>query len=416
MESTVLKRTLPMLAALGLMVILSLPLRAADPPRTAELEARANAFLMLYQQLNQLQVTPDIRVADFLAVSPDIRAFTYDAIRRNAQTTAVQTYSDAAVAVQVQLSIREVVRTLAEACKSLYEGTKFQPQDFEKILLYTDREGLWGFGQSRGEPPSGIAAGSPVGWYDVGVFGRLKARHQACENAYRQLLNRIRALRLSPTRQVGEFMASDKRIAADIETFIRAHPISAEAHYLPERLCEVEATIDLPELIAEFKSLANAYNTGSEFLPESFNAIGMYFTEPKLKVIGGAVPPSEAEAQPVAEEVWTRTAKADPPDSVEDAQQAKLLAAKAAQASAREQLRKAILSELAPGGAKEADALAKNPTVQADIDALLINLRMVQIRNLKESSVEVTVELPIARLRALVEHYRDKNIIPANKP
>jgi hypothetical protein len=418
-------------------------------------EAAARAFAQVCKSLEELQVTPELRVGEFLSSGPDTRARVYETVRRAVRSTGPQVYSDGVTAVQVELPIREAVRALAEACRAEGgEGTataivpggggvsglnpspafssqghplprergeaaatattaaagpgagKFQPQDFEKIVLYTDREALWGLGESNGTGSGSLGTESPAGWGDLGVFGRLKARHDAAENAYRQMLEQIRALRVSAARTVGEFLGSDKRIAADIEVFIRSHP-AAGARYLPERICEVDVTLALADLVGELKSLANAYEVAA-YPAEAFNGVSLNAGEKALTVTGVAVPGAPVEEPgAAAETVWTRTAEAELPDAADDAQQGRLLGARAALAVVREQMRRAIL-ELPLGAGTVAAAVDENPALRKDIDTFLVNLREVKVRNLKGNRVEVTAEIAPGRMREVLEFYRKK--------
>ena len=380
---------------------------------------------MLYLRLGRLQLTPDVRVEDFLASGPDIRALAYGAIRRNARITPPQHYSDGVAAVQIHVPIDEIDARLAEVCRNYSQGGRFKGEDFRKILLYTDRLGLWGFGQSRGEPVPGVAAHTgglrgdgPAGWRETGVFGRLRARHQAAANAYRTLFQKIRRLRLSPSRTVADFLDCDERIDADMRLFVRSHPVTGQVRYLPQRLCEVDAAIRLADLIAELKSLANAYNAGGEFaaptavggrMADGFNALTLHAGQSVLRVTGVAVAEPTGDDRPEmsdAETVWTGVAQADAPDEVKDPQQSRLLTIKAAEAKARRRLREKVVGQ--PVGEKMnlSDWMLKARGVKGDIEMIMRNARLAQVRNLKGGSVEVTVDLPVDRLNELLAHYR----------
>jgi hypothetical protein len=391
----------------------------------ARQEAEAGAFAALYQRLAELQLTPDVHVRDFLAEEADLRAFAWQALCRGVQVAPPQTYSDGAVTLQVQLPLAEVIARLAEVCQAHYHGAKFRPADFERILLYSDREALWGFAESRSHrgPPLAIADAAPIGWEDVGVFGRLTARHLAAANAYRQILEQAAALRLTPARRVADFLAADKRIAADLEVFVRAQPVAGEVRYRPQRICEVDVAIDVADLVRELKSLANAYYTGTEFKPETFDGLSLLAGSPAIRVTGVAAAdfPQFAAGQDPAtqknlpEEVWTRTAQAALPDEVKDAEQARLLAVRTALAQCREQFRAALLAEPSPEEGPIADWLSKVPALRGDIETLLGNLRTVRVKDLpgtgpdgKERRVEVTAELPLLRLRSLLAYYLPK--------
>jgi hypothetical protein len=371
-------------------------------------EARARAYAQLYKSLEELQVTPEQRVGEFLSSGADRRARVYEAVRRAVRATSAQVYSDGVTAVQVELPVREAVRALAEACRAENGAVGFQPEDFDKIVLYTDRESLWGFGSAKEPVEAVLGSGGPAGWSDLGVFGRLKVRHEATENGYRQILERVRGLRISPTRTVGEFLGSDQRIAADIEVFIRAHP-AGEARYLPERICEVDVSLPQAALTGELKSLANAYEVAA-FPAAGFNEVSLNAAGPVLEVTGVAVPqPAARTTEPAGTVValWTRTAEAELPEAVVDAQQGRLLAARAALAVAREEIREEIYKEPLGQGTAGA-AVDENPALRKDIDTFLLNVREVKVRNLKGNRVEVTAEIEPGRMQEVLEFYRQK--------
>ena len=414
-------------------------------PAVQEASARADAHL--FRSLEDLQVTPEQRVGEFLSSGADTRARVYGAVRRAVRATPPQVYSDGATAVQVELPLREAVRALAEACReknmevAAGQGTdsktpspdplsprkrgeeattakpavsastdraaaRFQPEDFEKIVLYTDRESLWGFGTAKGLVEAGLGSEAPAGWRDLGVFGRLKVRHDATENGYRQILERIRTMRVSPTRTVGEFLGSDKRIEADMEVFVRSRPAASEARYLPERICEVDVSLPVADLVGELKSLANAYEMAT-FPAAGFNELSLSVAGSALEVTGVAVPEPAARMAEPAAALWSRTAEAELPEAADDAQQRRLLAARAALAMAREGLREEIYAKPLAGGTV-GTAVDANPGLRKDIDTFLENLREVKVRNLKGNRVEVTAEIVPGRMGEVLEYYRKK--------
>ncbi len=382
----------------------------------AEQAALSRAFDDLYWRLGRLQLTPDVHVEDFLASDPAVRASVCDGMRQSARILPAQRYSDGVVVVQVDLPIEDVTAHLGAACRDAYRGDRFKPDDFRKILLYTDRLGLWGLGQSRGQMPVGLMATSPVGWEEAGVFGRLRARHQAALAAYRLLLQRIRGISISASKTVGDFADSDPRIAADLESFVRSHPIDGEARYLPERICEVTATVTVADLAAELKSLANAYGTTGDYAPERFHTLASQAGQPVLTAVGVAVAESQPQAaEPAAEEqVWTEVVAADPPENVRDEQQARLLTVKAAEAEARRRFRDRIESSPVIEGMPLSAWMLKDAGARADVELLLRNLRVVQMRKLKNGGAEITAELPVNRLMELLNVYRSR-IQPARQ-
>lgn len=390
------------------------PATAASAPATANArlairEATAAAYAMLYQRVRQLRVTPDVRVETFLALDPNIRAATWAAIARLAQADAPQRFGDGVTSVQVHVELRQVIDQLKTACTTDVATNAFKPQDFNQVLLYTDRKSLWGYGQAEGKPRLAFADPAPVGWYDVGVFGRLSARRQATRNAHYRLLARARGLRYDPATKIATFIDSDKRVAADLMTFIRSRPDVGPPRYLPQRVCEVDLTLRVGELVTELKALSLAYHDGPKFAPEKFDGVSTHTTESSLRVTGVAVPLADAPiAMAIEETVLIRTAEAAPPEHVEDAEQARLLAFRAAVAQCRERLRQELLDQPTPGDTDEtlAQVVSGIPGALRDIDALLGSLRVVQVKDIGSRRVRVTTELPTGRLPAIVAHYR----------
>lgn len=379
-------------------------------------EAEAAAYAMLYARVAELQVTPDVRVADFLATGADARAFAWEAVCRLARCERPQVYSDGVTSVQVSVPLEQVIAQLKSVCAAHYRGEAFKPQDFDQVVLYTTRASLWGFGSSRGEPRLAIADPAPVGWYDVGVFGRLDVRRQATDNAYRQLLAKVRTLRLTASRRVSEYLDSDQRVADGLAAFVRSRAEIGALRYLPTRLSQVELTIKLSDLVTELKGLSNAYAEGAEFAVDQLDAMSTLNDEPVLRVTGVAVPVAAGAPAPPAEEVWPSTSEAEPPENVADPDQAQLLAQRAAVARCREELRRAMLDKPVPGlaeGTTLGAAMTGQEGFRQDVDALLTNLRVVQVKELKGGRVRVTVELPTTRFNELLAHYAKLKQPPA---
>ena len=91
---------------------------------------------------------------------------------------------------------------------------------------------------------------------------------------------------------------------------------------------------------------------------------------------------------------------------MKDPQQSRLLSIKAAEGKARRLLREKVVGQ--PVGEKMnlSDWMLKAPGVKGDIEMIMRNARLAQVRNLKGGSVEVTVDLPVDRLNELLAHYR----------
>jgi hypothetical protein len=257
-------------------------------------------------------------------------------------------------------------------------------------------------------PRLAVADPAPVGWYDVGVFARLDVRREAADTAYRQLLARIRSLRLSASRRVSEFLDSDARIAEGVATFVRARAEIGTMHYLPNRLSQVDLSLRLSDLVTELKGLSNAYHQAAEYAPDQLDAISTLNEDAVLRVTGVAVPASAALTAMPTEDVWSRSSEADPPENVTDPEQGQLLAQRAAVATCREELRRAMLDTAVPGlpdGAKLGATMAGRDGFRNDIESLLAYLRVVQVKELKGGRVRVTVEMPTSRFKELLTHY-----------
>ncbi len=391
--------------------------QAANESERLVAEARASAFASLRTHFGQLQLTPDRRVEDFLADHPVVEAFAWNAICQSARASAPQRYSDGAVAVQVSVPISQVVLQLKKSWQTHATNDATKPEAFDKIHMYTFRRAVWGFGASRGEARSPLADDAPVGWYDVGAFERLKARHRATENACSLLLRRIRSLQISPSRNVADFDRADDRVARSLEVFVRSRPTIEEVGYLPEGVCRVRLSVSVADLIGELKFLAMAHAAEHRFSPAEFDSLALYAGDSDLRVTGVAVPgkekkevlPRPRENGAAAEEnLLTAKAESSPPGTVEDPDQARLLATRAAMGVCREKLRERMLEREAPRGTTGRELVGQYPQFRRDVDRLLDNLRLVGVRDREAGRVSVTTELPTSRLDCLLRYYEQK--------
>lgn len=415
--------TLSYAIVMALALVLPGRARGEDAPEAdheaARLKATAQAYAGLYDRLADLQLDPDRRVADFLAADEDLRAFAWRAVSEQARVGPVHTFSDGVTAAQAFVELAQVITELKAVCAEHHTGQAFRPEDFDQLRLYTEHRGLWALGQSRGEPAFGLGRRAPPGWAEIGVFGRLRARTNALENAQAQLLQAVRAVRLSPSRRLEAFFQADPRIAADLRSYIRSLPRQGDARYLPERICEVDVGLSVADLVTELKALATAHQAAvPEFSAEDFDRLLLTVRDPAMRATGVAAPepPARRAADLGPNDVLRTTARVAAPENVEDPEQARLLAVRAAEARCRDELRETLLSMPVDDSVDASDAVdrrvASDLAAQAlalpgDVDRLLSFMRLVRIKDMPDRQVEVRVELPVTRFRELIEHYRE---------
>ncbi len=381
--------------------------------RAAE-RATAEAFGLLYARMDSLQVSAEQSVGELLADRPQLRAMLYDQLRRRARRSEAQFYSNGSVVVQIRLPMHEAVASLEQAVERLRPVQNDLPKvaDFQQILVYTNRQAIWGYGR---EPL--VAHGSPIdnpppGWEHISVFNRLQSRRQAIDSAYSQLLVQMRTLRLSPSRRVSQFLDADARVATGVRLFINSYPTTGPVDYLPERLCQATVEIPVAHLVDELKALSVAYDLSDEYPADRFINIRADLHETVLRATGVAVPTAAAPgAAAIDEKVMVASAKVAVSDEVPDADQARLLAEQSALSVIVEGLRNKILELPIPGSDMQLeDYILKNSAAADDVDKLLANVRLTESDRSAAELVSVTGEIPIQHLDDLLEHYGRQNL------
>ncbi|MEK7486360.1 MAG: LPP20 family lipoprotein, partial [Planctomycetota bacterium] len=123
-------------------------------------------------------------------------------------------------------------------------------------------------------------------WNTIPPQSKLMAQRAAQLDAYRNMAEMIKGLRIDSQTTVQDFVAESDTINAALDTFIKGIRI-VNTSYLPDLTVEVTAEVTLEQLIEELKKITKRYYKGGRWHEDTFNTIRQ-FTRTKVVQVKGS--------------------------------------------------------------------------------------------------------------------------------
>ena len=252
----------------------------------------------------------------------------------------------------------------------------------------------------------------PLGWERTTALGRVDAVRQARVRAYAAMSEAVRAIRLTPTRTIGELASSSPAADTLLDAYLRGLPVLGQPRMMPDRIVEVDMTALVRDLIRVLKDIRALAPAGGLPTEDQIDQLSINLKTERLTVTGYGMPPPDQikpeESLPAAPgptmpdwAAWVLEARgvARPPDDVEDAGEAKVLAARSAKARAMSDLERRVDAVRLGDGRTVRDRAAKDEVFRRDIVALLASAKTVKHEEQAGGKQwEVVVRLPLTRL------------------
>ena len=331
-------------------------------------------------------------------------------------------YSDGVAEVDVEMPFDAIARKVAQLCGPKADG----PQALADLRLqvmdgYLRVEG-------RGRVPRDLAPEVlrkveatrtdelvemfPVGWERVTALGRFDAVRQARVRAYAAMSEAVRAIRLSPTRTIGDLTSSSPAADTLLDAYLRGLPVVGQPRMMPDRIAEVDMAALVRDLIKVLKDIRALAPADGNLTEDQIDQLSINLKTERLTATGYGMPPPDQikpeESLPVAPgptmpdwagRVLEARGVANRPDDIEDLAEAKVLAARSAKARAMSDLQRQLDAVRMDEDRTVRDRAAKDEAFRRDIVALIASAKTVKHEEQAGGKQwEVVVRLPLVRL------------------
>ncbi len=430
------------------MLALGLPATAqvntADAQRKllSKRAAEADAYRKLAECVKGLQITSDTYVKDFVAESDDIRAAMDDFIR-GIRLGPPTWYADGSCEVPAEVTVEKVIETLRQIHTRFYKGNRIKGSDFNDIQRRVETRVIKvvGMGAPREDLPPNLPAGVaeqlkapppppqppiPELWRRMGPRARFSAIRAAELDAKRQLLERIRGLRINSQTVVRDFVMQNDSITAQAQGLVIGATIVRTYLHDDEPIAEVTVEVPTESVVEIVKQLHSRSIHGDDIkgtdvteitksiASKTFQATGMGI--PKQEYLQALGPqPGQPPMPAWAMQTLTATGSGLPPEGKAGTAQGKLLAARAAELDARRKLVEHAYGLSIRSDTTVRDLVARHDEIRTHIDAVLVGA-VVERTEYDGDTAHVTVTVPGMQVWGVVSDALRREAAPKAPP
>ncbi len=421
-----------MLRKLGVVVLMAsliiplvcMPVCAASKGQQklmAERAAKVDAYRNLAERVKGLRIDANTYVRDFVAESDQINASFDHFIKGAAIVPGSDRWDGEVYTLRAGLTIEQVVKFI----ETYYKKTRFlfwthtkiqQIETYNKEYKVIEVEGS---GTIRTVDPSENSRTKPArltdgipGWEGVTARGRLMAERAAKVDAYRNLAEKVKGVRITSSTYVRDFVAENDQINAALDTYIKGIRLSGPYRYLPDGIAECDVEVTIVDIIKEVHEIWKRFERrGYRFRKVRWKKVRWeeVVTQQNIRVIratGSGVPPekytekgpvSQAPSQAVSAPSWASQAVSAKGSGVpregEIGTIAKLNAARAAEVDARRNLAEIIYGVKINASTTVRDFAVQNDQVNAEVKTFMAGAEVSEPVFLEDGSVEVTASI-----------------------
>jgi len=414
-------RITAMIVAAGFAVpVLAQDVDTAQKKLLSQRAAQADAYRKLAEAIRGLQITSDTYVKDFVAESDTIRA-DMDTFIRGVRLGKPKFFEDLSCEVPAEVTVAKVVETLKEIHTRDYKGDRIKGTDIEQMNQRIEKKVITvvGMGAPRPDLPPGLPEGVegvigtppklpepaiPDLWKKIGTQGRLMAIRAAEIDAKRQLLERIKGLRITSDTIVRDFVAESDQITAQaMGTLVGAQAVRTYLHY-DEPIAEVTVEMPIEWVVTTIKELHTRAIRGDNIKGTDIEEITRNIKTKTFQATGMGIPPKKyiesynAQAGPkqqippwATNPIRMEGSGVAPADKAGTAQ-GKLMAARAAELDAKRKLGEHIQGLQISSQTKVKDFVTEHDEIRTQMDAILVG-SMVEDTKFEGETAKVTVSI-----------------------
>jgi hypothetical protein len=220
---------------------------------------------------------------------------------------------------------------------------------------------------------------------------KLLAKRAALADAYRNLAERVKGLKIDSQTYVRDFVALSDNIRTDLDTFLKGAEV-LNVIYMPDGLCEVEVGITVTKLVTELKRIKKQHHFLGHWKTIYFDKVSEYYTKAMITARGQGLPRSQAMA-------GTATASgvtAGIPGWEGVSTRGRLMAERAALVDAYRMLSERIMGLRIDSQTYVRDFVAESDQIRTDLDTYIKGIRPSSpYRYLPDGICEVDVEVSV---------------------
>jgi hypothetical protein len=250
----------------------------------------------------------------------------------------------------------------------------------------------------------------PVGWEGVTAAGRVEAQSRARVQAYDAVGSMLRAVRLGAAGTVGSLVKDSAGAEAMLDAFVRGLALAGPVRLMPDGLAEADVAAPVRDFIKVLSDIRSMMPQDPRWAEARIDELSVTLKTDRLLVTGRGLPPAEGRRPADA----TAPASAPLPDwaagvleakglarfadDVDDAAQARLLAARAAKAKALEDLQRQLDAVKLDDGQTVRQRVTKDDAFRQDVRVFVSSARIVESRAVGDREWEVRLRLPLVRM------------------
>ncbi len=400
----------------------------------AKRAAEADAYRKIAEAVKGLQINSNTYVRDFVTESDTIRA-ELDAFIRGVRLGKPKWFDDGTCEVEAEVTVAQIITTLKELHTRHYKGDRVKAVDFEQMTQQIKKDVVRVVGQGAPRPdlppdlPEGVAeqlGGPPVPpsppipkiWQSVPANVRLMAKRAAELDAKRQLVERIKGLRVDSRTLVRDFVTESDTITTDTMGRLQGAREVRTFYHDDELIVEMEVEVPVEWVIETIKELSVRSWQGDRLKALDFEQIIRQQIKQNFRATGmGTVPkPVIAKVAPQVmvpnwPEVIRATGQGTDPEI--KTPQGKLKAARAAELDAKRKLAEQIWGLRIDSNTLVKDFVTERDEIRSQVQAVLVGSYVEATKFNDDGTVDVTVAIPSAQVWTII--HRELQIVKRAK-
>ncbi len=361
--------------------------------------AQADAYRKLSAAIRGLRINADTCVGDFVAESGAIRASMDDFIC-SVRLGPARFFQDDLCEVPAEVTVEKVIERLQAIHARDYKGDRIKASDFEQMSRQIERKVIKvaGMGAPREDLPPELPAGVekviiaspedppivplPGMWRAIGPQPCLMAIDTAKLDARRQLLERIKGLRINPNTTVRDFAVESDQITAQGQGILGEAQVVSQYMHANEPIVEVTVEVPLEAVVTTIKALHSRAIRGDDIKEADIEAAVKSLKTTTFKATGFGIPPAKfltkyneslkPELQIPAWAIESIRAEGSCAIKADATAQDKLKAARCAELDAQRNLREHLLGLQIPSGTSVKELAAQHDEIRAHLDAQVV--------------------------------------------
>jgi len=244
---------------------------------------------------------------------------------------------------------------------------------------------------------------------------KLLAKRAAQADAYRNLAEQVKGLRITSSTYVRDFVAENDEIATALNTFLRGAKVT-DVRYMEDGSAEVTVELAIKVLEAQLTQIYKAHYKGDKYKINDFTDLHVTNKVEKITATGNGAPRDMAveEYDEAGQPVKGRSLYL-PPRWKNVPARARLMAKRAAQVDAYRNLTEEVMGLRISSTTFVRDFVAESDDIRTNLDQFLRGAKVVEVRYLDDLSVEVDVRLALQTIitelkREYEAYYKGKKV------